>query len=280
MQSNPVKIIPVVILILSSLFVFNFLRGHNPSARGVIFVSGNVEASDVDLSFQVGGKIQEILTDEGKTIKKGDVLARIDTEELLHIKNQAEAALKEAESTYSQLKDDYARLENLFKEGAVSAQKRDTAKTDMDVAQAKVKTQNATLELASLRLGYAELVSPLNGFVLTKSAEAGEVVSAGRTIVTATDLTDIWLTAYIREQDLGRVKLNQEADIRTDTFPQKTYKGRVSFISQESEFTPKHIQTKEERVKLVFRIKIKVDNETLELKPGMPADASIHTNVK
>jgi HlyD family secretion protein len=83
------------------------------------------------------------------------------------------------------------------------------------------------------------------------------------------------LTAYINERDLGRVKLGQHADVTTDTYPGKKYKGEVSFISSEAEFTPKTIQTTEERVKLVYRIKVRVDNTSLELKPGMPADAYI-----
>jgi len=100
-------------------------------------------------------------------------------------------------------------------------------------------------------------------------------VQAGSTIFTVADLRDIWLTAYINETDLGRVKLNQPAEVKTDTYPNKAYKGRISFIAQESEFTPKQIQTTEERVKLVYRIKITVENTNLELKPGMPADGYI-----
>ena len=97
----------------------------------------------------------------------------------------------------------------------------------------------------------------------------------GVPVFTVIDLNNIWVTAYINETDLGRVKLNQEAYVTTDTYPGKKYKGRVSFISSEAEFTPKLIQTTEERVKLVYRIKVRVDNSTLELKPGMPVDAYI-----
>jgi len=98
-------------------------------------------------------------------------------------------------------------------------------------------------------------------------------VQTGAPVFTVIDLNYLWVTAYINETDLGRVRLNQEADIITDTYPDKKYKGRVSFISGESEFTPKFIQTAKERVKLVYRIKIRVDNTNSELKPGMPADA-------
>ena len=99
------------------------------------------------------------------------------------------------------------------------------------------------------------------------------MVKSGTPVFTAVDLNNIWVTAYINEKDLGRVKLNQQAEVVTDTFPGKKYKGWVSFVSSQAEFTPKFIQTQEERVKLVYRIKVRVDNSSLELKPGMPADA-------
>jgi HlyD family secretion protein len=104
---------------------------------------------------------------------------------------------------------------------------------------------------------------------------AGEVVKSGTPVFSAIDLNNIWVTAYINEKDLGRLKLGEEATVVTDTYPGKKYKGRISFISSQAEFTPKFIQTQEERVKLVYRIKVQVDNSTLELKPGMPADAYI-----
>jgi HlyD family secretion protein len=103
----------------------------------------------------------------------------------------------------------------------------------------------------------------------------GEVIQPGASVFTVIDLKNIWITGYINETDLGKVKLNQVANIQIDTYPNKSYKGRVSFISQEAEFTPKHIQTVEERTKLVYRVKINVNNSDFELKPGMPADAYI-----
>ena len=110
---------------------------------------------------------------------------------------------------------------------------------------------------------------------LIKSAEEGEYVSPGATVVTIADLDHPWLKGYVDETDLGRVKLGQKVRIRTDTFPNKTYEGKVSFISSEAEFTPKQVQTQKERVKLVYRIKVDVDNPKGELKPGMPADGEI-----
>jgi HlyD family secretion protein len=92
------------------------------------------------------------------------------------------------------------------------------------------------------------------------------------------ELNRIYLRAYINETDLGRVKLGQPVKITTDTYPGKTYEGRISFIAPQAEFTPKNIQTQKERVKLVYRIKVEVPNPAMELKPGMPADGEILLN--
>jgi HlyD family secretion protein len=267
--------IPLVIIAVGAAALFFYISKEREENNKKIKVSGNIEATDVRLSFRVNGKINELLTDEGRVIKSGEVLARLDTDELIKIKDQSAASLKAAEYQFELDKADYERAENLFKAGSISSQKRDSAKTKADADEANIGAFKATLDLAVTRLGFADLVSPIDGFILVKSAEAGEVVQAGSTVFTVADLKGIWLTAYINETDLARVKLNQPAEVKTDTYPDKVYKGRISFISQESEFTPKQIQTTEERVKLVYRIKIKVDNTNLELKPGMPADGYI-----
>ena len=114
--------------------------------------------------------------------------------------------------------------------------------------------------------------------VLSKNIEEGEYVAAGTAVVTVGDLKNVWLRAYIEETDLGPVKYGpRRAWITTDSFPGKKYEGRVSFIAENAEFTPKNVQTQKERVKLVYRIKIDIKNPNMELKPGMPADAVIET---
>ena len=239
-------------------------------------VSGNIEGNDVRISFRIRGQIEELIADEGTVLKIGDVVARLNKDDLEKQKNEAAAALKLAEYQYQLDQLDYVRAENLFKEGAISAQDRDKAKTKSDTDNANVEKLKATLEIAELKLyDWADLKSPLNGYVITKSALQGEVVQEGAPVFTAVDLNDIWVTAYINEKDLGKVKLNQKAHVSIDSFPGRKYTAWISFISQQTEFTPKYIQTTEERVKYVYRIKVKVDNSSLELKPGMPADAYI-----
>lgn len=146
---------------------------------------------------------------------------------------------------------------------------------DIQQARARLDQARQSLALAETRLGYATLLSPMSGVVLSKSIEPGEYVSAGTPIVTVADLENIWLRAYVNEIDLGRVKLGQRVRVTTDTYPGKAYAGRVSFISSQAEFTPKSVQTEKVRVKLVYRIKIDIQNPQMELKPGMPADAEI-----
>jgi HlyD family secretion protein len=129
--------------------------------------------------------------------------------------------------------------------------------------------------MSQIRLSYTVLQAPFDGIVLVRQAELGEVVSPGTPIVTLADLDHIWLRVYLPETDLGKLHWGQEVNVRTDTYPGKTYRGRVSVIASDAEFTPKSVQTEKERVTLVYRIKIDVENPNHELKPGMPADAYV-----
>lgn len=277
-KANPRRTAVIVLAAAAAVVCLLLFARYEEKVRArTLKVSGTIEGDNVRISFRVGGKITELLTDEGRVIKIGDIVARLDTDELAKIRDEAAASLKAEEYRRELAAIDYVRIENLLRAGAVSAQKRDEAKTKADSTAANVEQLKAQLALAETRLGYADLDSPLNGFVLVKSALAGEVVQAGAPVFTAIDLNNIWVTAYVNETDLGRVKLGRKARVRTDTFPRKDYAGWVSFISSEAEFTPKYIQTTEERVKLVYRIKVRADNSSLELKPGMPADAYIVT---
>ncbi|MBO8154576.1 efflux RND transporter periplasmic adaptor subunit [Thermovirga sp.] len=149
---------------------------------------------------------------------------------------------------------------------------------EIQQAKAAVERAKALKALAVAKLSYSTLKAPFRGVVLSKSVEPGEYVQPGTPIVTIGKLEKVWLRAYINETDLGKVKLGQKAKVTTDTYPNKFYWGKLAFISSEAEFTPKNIQTEEERVKLVYRIKIDIPNPNNELKPGMPADAEIILN--
>ena len=133
----------------------------------------------------------------------------------------------------------------------------------------------ANLELARTRLGYTIVRAPVNGVVLTRPAEPGEVAAIGATVLTTADLDNVYVEAYIPESDLAKVRLGQKAAVTTDAYPNKKYAGWISFINSKAEFTPKTVETYKERVALVYRTKIRVENPNYELKPGMPAEAVI-----
>ncbi len=146
---------------------------------------------------------------------------------------------------------------------------------EIDARRADVERARSQLALVESQLQDATAVTPIDGVVLAKLAEPGEVLAAGTAVVTLGDMERPWLRAYITEEDLGRVALGASATVTTDSYPGKTYTGRVGYIASEAEFTPKQIQTSRERVKLVYRVKVFVENPQGELKLNMPADVEI-----
>lgn len=144
-------------------------------------------------------------------------------------------------------------------------------------AQARLDAAGAARSLADTRLSQSVLRSPINGTVLAKHAEPGELLAIGSPVITVARLDEVWVRAYIPETQLGKIKLGQKAQVASDTWKGRNYQGLVSFIASDAEFTPRNVQTEAERVKLVYRIKITIANPDQELKPGMPVDAIIDT---
>ena len=214
---------------------------------------------------------------------------------------QAEANLQQAQFDLGNKEVQYGRMKELYERGVISKDTFDSAETkykvaqaalqiatesyqlvregprkeDIEDARAQVEQARASLKLNETQLSYTTLYSPISGVVLVRSGEVGEVVNPGTSILTMADIENVWLKAYIPETDLSRVKWGQEVIVTTDLKPKKEYKGRISFISSQSEFTPKQIQTEKERVTLVYRIKVDILNKDHELKPGMPGDGKI-----
>ncbi len=385
------KRLPILLLVMAAgAGAYYWWRQTHSTDGNRILVSGNLELTQVDISFQIAGQLTERKVDEGDWVKKNDLIATLDPTQLRQQKARDQAAVFSARSNFDQLetsiayqratlesdvaarqaelnqatanleellngsrkqdiqqaeaavadakaqldfaRSDWARMQDLYKTEDISRQQYDQARTRLDSAEAQlrsaqekyslvkegprqediaaaranvaraeaaVKTAEANrLELkrreqelvarraaidqskaqegiSTAQLDYTRVFTPIDGVVLVKSAEPGEVLAAGTTVVTIGDLEHPWLRAYINEPDLGRVKLGQKVNLTTDSYPGKIYHGVISFISSQAEFTPKQIQTKEERVKLVYRIKIDVDNSSRELKLNMPVDGEI-----
>lgn len=305
-----------------------FLRFRGGDADATVRISGNIEVTDVDVSFRIPGRVQERLVGEGMLVTRGQVVARLDIEDLEREVRLKEAERRAADATLRELLAgsrsqeidaaratvaraqaeavrlglDFKRASALYSREVIAAREFEAAKAADEVArarlaearealllveegprketieQARARLDQAreALQLAKVRLSYGTIVSPLPGVVLSENVEAGDYVAPGTPVVTVGDLSNVWLRAYIEETDLGRVKVGQAVEVTTDTYPDKRYSGRVSFIAPQAEFTPKNVQTQKERVKLVYRIKVDIPNPEMELKPGMPADATIH----
>lgn len=385
------RIIPVVVAVVVLLIVALWAFGRWGGGRGsAITLSGNIELTQVDIAFKIPGKLIERAVDEGEPVKKGMLIARLDTEQLKRQRErdqaaqavaesqlgqmmtavqyqqetleadvqlrraelqqaearlrdllagsraqeieQARAALEEARTEEQRATRDWERAQTLYKNDDISTSQYDQFQARYKAAVAIARQARERLGLieegprreeivaaraqvararAALRLGEATALelkrkrqeigarraetdraraqvaitdtqlqdavaySPIDGTVLTKAAEVGQVLAAGTTIVTIGDLDHPWFRGYINEKDLGRVKLGAKVKVTTDSFPGKVCWGRVSFIASEAEFTPKQIQTTAERVKLVYRVKIDIPNPQHELKLNMPVDAEI-----
>jgi len=214
---------------------------------------------------------------------------------------QAEAALTQVDSAFKVAGDDAARMRELFKTGSVTSKQRDDAEARLTVSSAQQSSAAAALgklrrlarpeeiqaaeaRLAQARAG-AELLAktiadctitaPAGGIVTHKAVEAGELVTPGATVVTLADLDSVYVMIYVTELEIGRIKLGDGVDVRIDAFPDKPFPGKITYISPEAEFTPKNVQTKEDRVKLVFGVKVEIENKDGLLKPGLPADAVV-----
>ena len=381
--------VSVVVLILGVTGVL-WSSWSGDETKPAIRLSGNIELTEINVAFKTSGKIVELAADEGSTVQRGMLLARIDrsqierqrekeqaglsvaqsqltelntaiqyshaaTEsdialrqaELKHAQahlnellagsrpqeiEQAQAVVAEARTQRAQAAQDWERAQRLYADDDISTAQRDqfqaryestgaalkqaeqrlaivkegprreqidAARAQVDRAQAairlseanwidirrkeqEVSTRRAEIDKARAQVEVVQsqiedtlASSPIDGVVLSKSSDLGEVISAGTTVMTIGDMDRPWVRGYITEPDLGRVKLGTRVQITTDSFPGKIYDGRISFIASNAEFTPKHIQTSEERVKLVYRIKIDVDNAAHELKLNMPVDVTI-----
>jgi len=217
---------------------------------------------------------------------------------------EARAQVELARASREFLEEEAARSEALFATGALSRQRRDKDATaaivareqhraaqerlrllqagyreeTVNAARAQLAEAQAALAAANVDLEDLQAKSTIDGTVTRKHAEPGETLAAGRPVLTVTDLAQPWVRVYIPEHQIGRVRVGAAASIAVDTFPDRKFDGRVSYVASQAEFTPKNVQTQEERVKLVFAVNVTADNPDGVLKPGMPADVYIRTD--
>jgi HlyD family secretion protein len=384
------RIVILMVLVVAAGAAIYAFRGGAREEPNRIVLSGNIELTEVNIAFKTAGRLIERSVTEGDPVKKGQVLARLDRDQLqaqreresagvLSSESQlaqartalewqratvaadieqrqadlaasearlselrngarpqerldAKAAVDAAQSEADRARKDFERAQVLHKNDDISTAQFDQYRTRAESAEAALKSarereglvlagpraevvagQAAQVERARAAVKMAEAnaiemkrreqelntrraeaarskasvalidtqladtvaVSPVDGVVLVKAADVGEVLAPGTTVMTIGDIDHPWLRGYVNETDLGKVKIGSKVRVTTDSYKGKVYNGRVTFISSEAEFTPKQIQTQQERVKLVYRVKIELENPNHELKSNMPADAEI-----
>jgi HlyD family secretion protein len=303
------------------------LAGCNGSGRNEISASGTIEATEVDVAAQVGGRVQQLRVDEGSQVRAGDTLAILDTTgpryqflqaqggvdladaQLRLLLNgarvedvsAAEAQVQQAQANLKTAQDDERRTTDLFAAGSATRKQKDDAEARLTVGQAQLQAAQQGLDKleryarpediasARARLAQAEaardlaqenlancfITAPTNGTVTSKVVEVGDLATPGGIIAAVTQLDTVNLMIYVTEVELARVKLGADAEVKIDVSAKRVFPGKVVYISPVAEFTPKNIQTREDRVKLVFGVKIAIPNSDGTLKPGLPADATV-----
>ncbi len=267
------------------------LRGETLPA-GVVKSNGRIEATQVDVSSKYAGRLAEVTVEEGSNVAQGQVIARISSPEYEAQLRAAQASAQsakdalvaaEAEITSRQsalefAKSDFERGQELMKTGFITKQVFEQRKRNYDTAVASVasftsqrdqaksaiKNSEAEVERIESIIHDLTLVSPRNGRVQYQLARAGEVVAAGAPIVTILDLTDVYMTIFLPAADAGRVTIGDEARIVLDPVPDRIIPASVSFVAADAQFTPKTVETKDERAKLMFRLKLKIDPDVLQ----------------
>ncbi len=384
------KRLPILIIVLLAVAAAVYgLRNAGKRVDDRLIVSGNIELTQVDIAFKTAGRLIERTVDEGDDVRKGQILARLDRDQLQaqrereaagllssqtqlaqsrtaleyqkaalaadietrradlaaaeaklaelrngsrpQEKQDARASVDAAAAEVERARKDWDRAQTLFKNDDISAAQFDQYRSRFDnssailkqarereslvlagpreeqvqaqqaaverargsvklseanaievkrrteeiaTRQAEIARSQAALALIDSQLADTIAISPVDGVVLVKSADPGEVLAPGTSVLTVGDIDHPWVRAYINEPDLPKVKLGQEVKVTTDV-PGKVFRGRITFISAQAEFTPKQIQTQQERVKLVYRIKIEVENPGRQLKSNMPVDGEI-----
>ena len=336
--SKILKLWPVLLVGTIAWISYTVWLNYMPSK---ITLSNSIEAKDVRVSSKVTGRISEIHIKEGDYVKKDQKLLVLEGDEIQAQSEQANASLKKAESDLIDLKKgaraqeiaqasaqtnkinalleesktkyqnalaDFKRMDELYKEGAISKQTFDSYKTQKDVAEKEVTNYEQELVKAKenedlikegprkdqVRALFAQVeyykakvkelnkyvneltvISPLDGEVSSFDLKVGEVVKANQPLLTVTDLNDIYVRVYVPGTQLSKVKPKQKVKIMADSFPKDLFDGYISYIGAQAEYTPRNIQTPEERTKLVYPVKVQIKNKENKLRDGMYATVQL-----
>lgn len=272
-QKIMISIVGVVLVVGGFFFYKN--KFLNTSDDNIVSGNGRVEAVEVYIATKVPGRLKEIIVNEGELVKKDQVLAVMDTLSLEAQLKQLQAQLAQADAQLEAAKRKFQRSSVLVKEGASSQQEVDDDKTRVKVSEASKEAIKANIERLQVEINDSTLKAPRDGRVQYLISRPGEVLSAGGRILNLLDLSDVYMTFFLPTESAGRVSLNSEARIIVDAAKDYVIPAKVSFIASEAQFTPKTVETANEREKLMFRVKVKIPSSLLsnhieQVKTGLP----------
>lgn len=272
-------IIVLALTVVAGMFYW-FQQQRKVNLYSMYSGNGRIEAIEIQISTKLPGRLENITVNEGDYVKQGQVLAQIDSRALLAQLEQAKAQLLQAEASYEAAKSKAKRSAALVKEGASSQQEVDDDKARVKTSFASIEVAKAAIQRLQVDIDDATLKAPRDGRVQLKIAQPGEILGAGSRILTILDLTDVYMTFFLPTEAAGRLALGSESRIVLDAAKEYTIKAKISFISDEAQFTPKSVETSNEREKLMFRIKAKIPSELLkkhieQVKTGLPGVAYV-----
>lgn len=277
------KIIILTVLIFLTCLAFTVLFLKNRKASDELTLYGNIEIRQVDLSFQVSGKIDKMLKEEGDTVKQGELIAVLDDRDY---KTNFQMASAEVEKTLALKNDARSKFERnapLVSDNTISQVDYDTLLNLKDKSEADYDAAVARRDYAQNQLDYTKIYAPEEGIIMIRIQEPGANVSKSQPVYTMAKTKPVWVRAYVNETDLGNVKYGQEVSVYTDTVNPKTgkkrcYSGQVGYISPVAEFTPKTVQSTDIRTNLVYRIRVYIYDTDEFLRQGMPVTIKINLN--
>lgn len=304
MKVKTFLIVLVLILIVGGTGWFAWrLYSPQPLPVGILEGHGRIEGTEIAVSSKITGQVTSMMVSEGTRLEKGAPIAIVSAEEAQARLAQSDARIKTIEEVIKQLSTrvvtdehhaakatvDYKRNQTLFKQGVISAQQMDISENALKAAEGEVRgaqellaaaraellAAHATRDEVQVSLSDTRIAAPVAGTVVTKAVEQGELVFPGRVLVVLVDLTRPYLRVYLPEKEIGKVKLGDPARVFVDSFPDQPFEAVVTDVAQKAEFTPKDVHMPDERVTLVYGVKLEIKNPQGYLKPGMPADALV-----
>ena len=250
----PVAVIVVVLLLVAAGVGYWWWNTQQPAQSDALAASGSVEVTEFQIAPAMAGRIETVTVAEGDRVKAGAVIATLDKRALALQLAQAKEGVKAAEAGVTQAQNDG---------------------TDAEVAAAKARLAQAKagVKLAEVQLSYAVVTAPHAGVVVAVAVNAGQNASPGKTMATVSDTENLFVRVFVPETRIGDVKSGAKVEVTTDS-SDETYPGVVTFIASQAEFTPNNVETKEQRVKLVYEVRIRISDPSGTLKAGMPVDVA------